>query len=642
MQQGFFNRVSRWTAPVACLACVALQACSGPATPLGTTYPTRAQEENLRTTLASKGIKLASAQTRTDFAKPTETVRPSGPVVWLFSSSASQAYLQKTGVDASVITRVWDSFLRKYKIPVTRISSAEDLEQIGAGVLLLPSAVVLSDREKTAIANFRAKGGSVLASWLTGVRKESGEWLGYDFMEKTLSVGVAGTTEDAPDDNFMIVHGDNPITHHLPAGTRVWLERIKGLLPLRLNAPHHGAEIMDWARTFTPQVPTGVIAFDERQENTGKTSRIVVLGYPEQTWLSADPKLLEAIAHNALSWLFRQPEAYVAAWPFPRQAAFVMAVEAVEEVAEIEVDFAKKLEDVGGRATYYALGDSIAKSATVLRKIQARGHEIGYFGDKFESFKDQSADIQGKRLDAMRKSLNDAGVKVAERASFSAPLESYDKTTEQILVERGYDSYIAFMDASDARLPLFAQPYTDVRKATVILPRTQPGPEDSMAEGDPDEGLQKFLDELHLSLQMGGLAISRIPTQSILSPEQLTRVFDYLRTQRGKVWLSTSSKVAQWWRDRSRIAAKVESSDKGALLRVSIVGALSPKEPVAIWVNLPQARARLRLESPLLDNPLPQVGRIDDWRTAIVLQELEPGEYEWYLHFDEPAAPTKN
>jgi hypothetical protein len=137
--------------------------------------------------------------------------------VWLFSSAASQAYLQKTGVDASVITRVWDSFLRKYKIPVTRITSAEELEQMATGVLLLPSAVVLSDREKAAIASFRAKGGSVLASWLNGVRTESGEWIGYDFMEKTLSVGVAGTTEEAADDNFMIVHGDNPVT---PTPTR--------------------------------------------------------------------------------------------------------------------------------------------------------------------------------------------------------------------------------------------------------------------------------------------------------------------------------------------------------------------------------------------------------------------------------------
>jgi hypothetical protein len=603
---------------------------------------TRAQQESLRTTLANNGIKLASSDARPTAAKTTETTRPNGPVVWLFSSSASQAYLQKTGVDAAAITRVWDQFLRKYKVPVVRIASAEDLEQIGTGVLLLPSAVILSDREKVAIANFRAKGGSVLASWQNGVRKESGEWLGYDFMEKTLSVSVAGTTEDAPDDNFMIAHGDNPVTHHLPAGTRVWLERIKGLPTLRLNAPHYAANIMDWARTFTPKVPTGVIAFDERSEGVNKSSRVVVLGYPEQAWLSADPKQLEAIAHNALSWLFRQPESYVAAWPFPHRAGLVMAVEAVEEVADIELDFAQKLEDVGGRATYYALTSNMAKSAPVLRKLQARGHEIGYLGDKFEGFKDQPAETQSKRLDAMRKSSTEAGLQIAERAGFNPPLESYDKVSEQLLRERGYDSYIAFMDASDARLPQLAQPYADVRRATVILPRTQPGPEDAMSEGDPDEGLQKFLEELDLSIQMGGLALVRIPTQTIMSPAQVTKMFDHLRTQRGKAWMSTSAKVAQWWRDRSRISASVESSEKGAMLRVRVVGALSPKEPVAVWVNLPQARARLRLESPLVDNPLPQVSRIDDWRSAIVLQELEPGEYEWYLHFDETTAATKN
>ncbi len=608
-------------------------------------YQKQAQEEH-RIALANKGIKLAAAKVRTDSTKLTPTAgisaadgsKPNGPVVWLFSSPSTQAQLLKTGVDGGISARVWENFLRKYKIPFNRISNAETLSRMDSGVLLLPSVVVLSDAEKLAIANFRAQGGSVLATWLNGVRNEAGDWVGFDFMQKTLGVRVAGNTEDAEDDNFMIVYGDNPITNHLPAGTRVWLDRIKDLLPLRLSAQYHAAEIMDWSRTFSPEKTTGVIAFEERKVSNGTTSRAVVLGYTEQLWLSADPKLIEAIAHNALSWLFRQPQAYVAAWPFPRRAGFVMAVEAAEELAEVDLDFAKKLEGVGARGTHYILGQSSAKSASITRDIQARGHEIAYFGDKFEGFKDQSLATQAKRFDAMRKMVSDAGIKVNARASFSAPMDSYDKVTQQLLLEQGFDNYIAFMDASDGRLPIFAKTETDVRKSTIILPRTQKGPEESIEEGDPDEGLQKFLDEVDLVTRMGGLVISRIPAQTILTPEQQQTVFSYLQTKKDNLWMTSSRNIAQWWRDRARISARLEPTEKGLQLKVTVLGALSPKDPIAIWINLPYAGALLRLESPTINNPLPATGVVDAWRTAVILEELVPGEYEWNVYFDNTAS----
>jgi hypothetical protein len=202
------------------------------------------------------------------------------------------------------------------------------------------------------------------------------------------------------------------------------------------------------------------------------------------------------------------------------------------------------------------------------------------------------------------------------------------------LLERGFDNYIAFMDASDGRLPVFAKLETDVRKSTVILPRTQTGPEESIEEGDPDEGLQKFLDELELSIRMGGLAISRIPAQSILTPEQQQKIFGYLQTKKDKLWMTTARNVAQWWRDRARIAARLEPTDKGLQLKVTVLGALSPKDPVAVWINLPYTGAHLQLESPTMNNPLPATGVIDAWRTAVILDELIPGEYEWYVHFE--------
>jgi hypothetical protein len=600
-------------------------------------YPRRIKDEPQLAVAKGASVVAAIGQS----SVRAESGLRAGPVVWLYSSAPSQAYLAKAGIDPAVGLRVWETFLRKYKIPFAKVISVEGLEQMQSGVLLLPSVVAMSEREKQAVVGFRSQGGSVLSSWLTGVRSESGEWTGFDFMEKTLDVRVVGNTEGAEDDNFMIVHGDNPIAHHLPAGMRVWLERVDGLLPLRLVGNNYAAHIMDWSRAFSPDKQTGVITFDERTQASGKSSRNVVLGYPEQLWLAADPKMLESVAHNALLWLLHQTDSYVAAWPYPNTSGFVMAVAGTEDVADVDLEFAKQLEDAGGKATYYILGESLAKSAAIVKKLQARGHEIGYLGDKFEGFKDQPLAVQVTRLDAMRKVFEDSAVKLTPGAGFAAPLDSYDGVTERLLIEREMGHYIAFMDATDGRLPFFPKAMDGPQFNTVVLPRTQPGPEDAIEEGDPDVGLQGFLDDFSLSESMGGLSVIRVPSQTLLTEEQRRKVFDHLKARRSRMWMSTAGGVAQWWRERARISARLEPNSKAPILVVSVRGETELKAPAAVWINLPQMGGALRIEAADADDPTPLIGKIDPWRSAVILDGLLPGEYCWYLYFDAPPTGKK-
>ncbi|MDT8990060.1 polysaccharide deacetylase family protein [Curvibacter sp. APW13] len=549
----------------------------------------------------------------------------------------------KAGLEGSSRSAVWEGFLRKYRIPYVRITSVDLLEQTPANaVLLLPSNVALSDREMAAIRSARERGASVLSTWLTGVRNDSGDWRGFEFMEKVLGVRVAGNTEDGEDDNFLIVHGDNPVTHAIPAGTRVWIERVKDMLPLRLVAKNYAAHIMDWSRTFSIEKKTGAIVFDEEKQGNGSFSRSVTFGYPEQVWLSGDPKMLEALAHNALAWLFRQPDAYLAAWPHPHASAALIAVEGGEDVAEVDFEFAKRLETAGAKATYYVLSDSLAKAAPVIKRIQKRGHEIAYFGDKFDGFKDQSRATQAKRMDAMQKGLDDAGIKLTDGGGFVAPMDSYDKVTEELLLERGIGHYLSFMDATDSRLPFFAKGTTDVNKATVVLPRTQPGPEEATEEGDPDEGMQNFLSEFALSESMGGLSVIRIPTQTILSEPHRELLFGHLAQRKGKMWMTSAGEIAQWWRDRARVAVRLEPNAKAPILVVSVQGGVPVRERTVAWLNLPSMASRLRLEAADLDDPTPPVVKVDAWRSGVVLDGLVPGEYCWYLYFDGPSGPAKN
>lgn len=570
-------------------------------------------------------------------AGPFAPATPMVQRVLLYASPTTRARFAATGLDANESVRTWEVFLRKYRVPFQLVSSVDQLEMLQPGVLLLPSAVALTEREMQAVREFRSKGGGVLSTWMTGVRSETGEWRGYGFMESALDAKVVGNNEAAKDDTFLIMHGDTPAVHDLPAGLRVWMEYAKDWHPLRLVGRQAAAELMDWSRTVASGKASSTIIFDERSQPSGRSSRSVVLGYPERLWRSGDPKALEAIAHNSLMWLLRQPDVFVPNWPHPYGSALVVAVAAVDIMVDVDLLFSKMMEDAGGRATYYMLSENAAKSAKILEQVQAKGHEVAYHGDRFDGFKDQSAAVQSKRLGTMVNEMKEAGFNLAGNTGFRAPMDLYDQTTEKLLQERGMGHSLTFMGMVDTRLPYFAQADASVARRMVVLPRTQSAPEDLM-DTEPEAGMKTFLAELDLIDKMAGLSVVTIPGQSLLSKEQLTQTFDYLKASRGRIWWATAAQVAEWWRERERLSARLESGVSGLQLKITVKGAAPLGRAAVVWVNLPESGGALRLVSVGGMARVPKVASVDRWRGAVVLDGFAPGEYQWNLYFDRPAA----
>jgi hypothetical protein len=459
-------------------------------------------------------------------------------------------------------------------------------------------------------------------------------------MENSLDVKVVGNNEGEKDDSFLMPHGDNPVIHALPAGQRVWMEHAKDWYPLRLAGRNSAADIMDWSRTVTVGKPSSSMVFDERRQPSGNISRSVVLGYPERLWRSGDPKALEAIAHNSLMWLLRQPSAFVSNWPYPYASAFVMAVGAYEVVVDVDLLFAKMMEDAGGRATYYMLSENALKSSKVLQQIQARGHEVAYHGDRFEGLKDLPLAVQAKRMDTMVSEMKAAGFDIPTNAGFDPPMASYDQVTEKLLKDRGVGHILAFMGTTDARLPYFAPMDAGTPRpgnAMVILPRTQSGPED-LLDLNPDTGLDTFLSELAVVEQMAGLSVASIPNQSLLTNEQQAEIFKYLKARQQRMWLATAGQVAEWWREHDRVSARLESAAPAPLLTITINGKDRLKKAAAVWVNLPESGNSLRLVARGNHEKSPRIASVDGWRAAVVLEGFAPGEYQWQVYFDRPTA----
>ncbi|TXT36851.1 MAG: hypothetical protein FD135_4005 [Comamonadaceae bacterium] len=570
--------------------------------------------------------------------------KPLNKQVILYASAGNGAFLAAAGIDAKINLRVWEQFLRKYKIPFQTISSVEKLESSIPGVLVLPTSVALSTREKQAVTKFRALGGSLLTTWLTGVRNESGAWQGFDFMENTLGVKVLGDTEHEEEVNFLMPYGGTPIIHSLPVGQRIWLERVKGIYPLQLQGQQTAAKILDWSRISGLNQAGHTLVFGEQAQASGALSRSVAMGYPEHLWRSAEPKAMEAIAHNALMWLMRLPDVYLSTWPAPYKNALTVAVNVLEVVDDVDLKFASAFEQVRVPLSYFVMATPVTKSAENLKKLQAKGNEIAYQGDKFEGFKGQSEVEQSDRLKKMLKDIADAGFPFPAQAGFQAPIESQDATTEKLLAEMGFSYYISFMDRTDAREPFAtaqAQPTAMTKLPMVVLPRTITPPEDAI-EQDPENGLKQFFAESDLSTAAGALSVVRFPNQSLLTPEELGEITAKFADPSKKTWTTTTGQVVSWWRERQRLQIDLDTKAGVARLTVNLAGSEPLHHPASVLINLPYPHDSLRIVPDGHTFTGAQVTSSDPWRAAVNLAALKPGQYSWLLYFDRHATPIKN
>jgi hypothetical protein len=556
----------------------------------------------------------------------------------LYASPSTRKYLHNGRIDPDTSIQAWQDFLTKYKIPHKLVTTESDLALQSSGVLILPSTLALSLSEMQTISDFRGRGGSVFATWLSGVRNERGDWLGFDFMQKVLDVKVTGNTAAQKEEVFLMPHGDSPPSHFLPAGFRIWTARPKEYYPLRLSAPNQVAHMMDWSRNNSDGRESGVMTYDERDLGKGKGSRAVVLGIPEQLWTSSDPKHLEAITHTALRWLLRVPSAYLSSWPAPFRSAFMMALDAGDPIADSDLIFLKALEDSGGRATIYFLSLHAEKSAKLLKDLQAKGHEIAFMGDKFIGFKDQEIAVQAERIDKATQQAKAAGFRMPTQPGFHAPVEAYDKATVAVLTSRGFGHYVGTGDLVDSRIPTLypVDPSAPAgTKPLVVLPRTQKGPEDAAEEGDIDDALKAFLADFKTSENMQGLTVVRLPTQSgIVQPDQMVELTEEMKKHGQKMWMATGSQIADWWRERSRVSAQMEGFTSSAFLNLEIQGDSPLSQAATVWINLPHEGAQLSLLKDGQKDASLKTVAIDRWRVALDLKGMQPGKYRWQVRFE--------
>ena len=544
------------------------------------------------------------------------------PLVFLHSTATS-AYFKgtKTSYEDDLLVP-WRSFFRRNKIAV-REARASGLASIqGKAVLIIPSAVVLSDAERKAIAARVAAGWSVLGTWALGTRDEKGANRGYGFLEELFGVKVAYDRPPEGDFRFFLPYGETPLTHRLRAGQRMYF-RPSAEAPLRLRTDRGAGRLSDYNRDVSqPHLLMPVAAFEERGG-----SRRAYIGAPESSWDSAQAEM-DAFLFGTLDWLKRKPIVFKSDWPDAYEAALLLEMDTEDKFAN-GAAFAAQLEKAGLRGTFFCLTSEAVKNAASLKRI-AEHHEIAYHADVHTGFSKVDAAKQDERMKAMASQLLPLLPPGVKPVGFRPPLEEYDATTEKLLRANGLTYMAGSNDTSDDALPKFSK----VDPALVLLPRTWADDIVLLRAGKLDAASTDriLLASLETTLAGRGLGLLSIHSQHFENDGALQRAMPVflqaVAKARAKLWVASADAIARWWRDQDAVQVTARADAKGE--RVTLEVARDGVKGVKLILIPPEAGKPPKVEG-LADGV--QVRKLDDQRWAVLLPELSTGKKEFRVRY---------
>ena len=566
-------------------------------------------------------------------ALPVAAMSRSGPV-YLYASSSVGRYLEGVGGDYKVLLDPWRAYFADRRREYREIDSLADLGNAPGSVLILPSTVTMDEQERARINSFRAAGGSVLATWAAGTRDGGGNWRGWDFLRE-LGITVSGEIPMDDDHRQLTVVGETPVSGTLSPGQRIWMTQTSESL-LRMSGGMVAARFADWSRVPLPErSDEGAVLLEE-----GNNSRTAAFAFAESSW-AASPVATYQLIDSTLAWLRREPTVSLANWPHGHRAAYLLEMD-TEEGFQNAALLRDMLQQAGLPGTFFLL-TSVAVQHAPLVEALAAGFDTAFHGDIHVGFKDQPAPEQERRMITMRSQLGSVSAAAANKAiGFRAPYESYDATTEQLLHKSGIRYHLADPSRSDGQLPLFA-PMDGVAEADelLVIPRTQPD-DISLLAADPSGStlLPRLSTELTETVRYGGLGVLSVHSQNFAPGSPLaaavqTLIADIVHRRDGRLlWVASAREIDAWWRERRRVKVSGKLRGGGLEMNVSVQGK-APVRGASVILTMPNRHMVAHVRSTKVGQSVPRVRLIDDFRSELHFDALQPGNYAYIVNLSE-------
>lgn len=558
--------------------------------------------------------------------------------IYLYSSPITAAFFSANGTSYDGLKQRWREYFRPYGRAFREVSRANLIAGLKPGVLVLGSAALLDEQERKAIEAFAEAGGSILATWGTGIRDGRGHWTGYRFLENLfeMKVNSVSLTRDNGEvsSRFLNPFGDAHLSWSLPSGERIFLGEVAET-PIRVDSPRLAARYFSWERYPAPKSGNGAIAYLEKG-----ASRRVYFGFAESSWEYDERMEIPNLVDAVMAWLKHEPSIYKGAWPNANRAAQLLEMDTEDQYFNA-LTFAKHLDVAKLHGTFYSLTGIARQYRDVASKL-AEKNEIGFHGDVHVGFKGKTVEVQEKRLSAMVSEMQDTvGVRALPKVTgFRAPTESFDSGTEKLLRKIGVRHNVTGPSASERRVPFFseAEPGLTPEDAIVGLPRTQMDDLNYLGlRVSAIQATELMMLEFDYVYESGALGVLSVHSQNYGAGDLMTKIIPFylqrLSKQAGDVWVASGEEISSWWRARERV---VHRPAKDGSTRLTFeVRAPGNVRGLTFYVTHPSMNKVPRSVVPEGANaPQPEVRPIDAYRSALVFsQELKTGSYAYKLEF---------
>jgi len=525
------------------------------------------------------------------------TTLPAAPSAWRLSGASPRVAILKSdytrrllpdqsGLDSHA--EYWQELLVRLGMPSVVVSDHElETGVSNCDVLVLPSTVCLSEKQKVSIRSLLQAGGGVICTWATGTRDERGKWMGWDFLrELTGAVSFQPPARPAP--WFISFQAGSPVTAGAPSGARLQVDSPERLQATALSVDAYWSD----ARLFPsdsnlPANFQGAVLHHELGDG-----RVVWFGFQENSAVrgASNKVILDAALTNAAAWTGHRTVVCIHPWPHPYRVGALLACNVGGNPRDA-VFAARSLARGQARGTFFYNGDSIKGQRELARQIGQAG-ELAVHADGTVLPAQASGFALWWGLQSARWNLWRLGRK--RPLGVQAPEEAFGLAMYRAMAAAGL-RYFLTGGESETCLPavmrvsqafLGRRPYHDLvrlsRTAADDLSLSPLG----IAGLEPQWIVRRLLADFEILRTLQGLYILSFHTEGLSSPEYtevLAELIEQFRTH--QAWIATAEEVADWWLNRSQIELRLGDEDKDSFFLQLHSRAAEAVEGLAITIH---------------------------------------------------------
>ncbi len=473
-------------------------------------------------------------------------------------------------------------------------------------LLILPGTISLSDREIIQIKKYLDKGGSIFATSGTASYSDDGKWRGWRFFSEVFGVKFSREIGDGDLTKIHTLRGGIPITANVPTGYPLHIATWDNPIAVEVLDPRT-EQISFW---YNYRLEEGLV-----REGIKETAGMVYgkYGFGRFVWMGFDINSVigvqedyiyfDRMFRNCISWLQKEPIAFIKDWPSGFRAAAVLMPTLTDEVQNVR-NLLPVLTNENIEATFFVEANFAQSNNELIQYLAEFGEvaamvDIGYLASVNDTInKLYDYEVQLDNLINAKKTIEKITRKTL--SGFVPYYGLFDKNTVMAIVNAGYD-YLLTDSLTDRSVPRVV-----IKGDRRILSITKTARDDyevirNFGLHQPEFQFYTYQEDIDRVLFEGGLYVYKMHTNYQCKLENIEVVKDVIEElKKKKFWITTNEKIYKWYKAKDYLEIR---SEKRGNSRVAVTITNPSDELVSnivIYIDLNNKADHISIETEVI------------------------------------------